>query len=86
VLLALLWAELLCLSAAALLGVFILNRELYAFFFRQRGFLFASACVPLHLLYYLCGGLSYLYVRIGILAKAAAKYRQRFPKVNKTIS
>lgn len=58
--------ELLALSATALLGVVVLNQELYAFFFRQRGLLFAVACVPLHLLYYLYTGLSYLFVWIDM--------------------
>jgi GT2 family glycosyltransferase len=49
-------------SVAALLGVAILNRKLYAFFFRQRGLAFSAACVLLHLLYYLYSGLSYFYV------------------------
>jgi GT2 family glycosyltransferase len=59
--LALFRSEMLVLSAAALGGVLFLNRDLYAFFFRQRGFLFAAACVPLHLLYYLYSGLAYVY-------------------------
>ena len=50
------------LSAAALLGVVFLNRDLYAFFFRKRGLFFALACIPLHLLYYLYSMLSYAYV------------------------
>jgi glycosyltransferase involved in cell wall biosynthesis len=49
-------------SVAALLGVVILNRKLYAFFFRQRGLAFSAACVLLHLLYYLYSGLGYFYV------------------------
>jgi len=40
-------------DVAAVFGVVALNRELYAFFFRQRVLLFACACIPLHLLYYL---------------------------------
>jgi GT2 family glycosyltransferase len=56
--------ELLALAAAALLIVVILNRDLYAFFYRKRGLLFASACVPLHMLYYCYSGLSYLFVWI----------------------
>jgi glycosyltransferase involved in cell wall biosynthesis len=51
--------ELLAVSAAALVGVGVLNRRLYAFFFRQHGIVFAAICVPLHLLYYLYSGLSY---------------------------
>jgi hypothetical protein len=52
-------------SAAATLGVVALNRNLYTFFFRRRGILFAVGCVALHLLYYLYSGLSYFYVRVG---------------------
>jgi hypothetical protein len=54
--------ELVTLPVVALIGVFALNYDLYAFFFRQRGLFFASACVPLHLLYYLYSGMSYVYV------------------------
>ena len=53
---------LLTASAVALLGVAILNRNLYAFFFRQGGILFAAASISLHLLYYLYSGLSYSWV------------------------
>jgi glycosyltransferase involved in cell wall biosynthesis len=49
-------------SAAAVLGVVALNRNLYTFFFRRGGLLFAAGCVLLHLLYYLYSGLSYFYV------------------------
>ena len=52
-------------SAASILGVVVLNRNLYTFFFRRRGVLFASACVGLHLFYYLYSGVSYLYARAG---------------------
>lgn len=80
-LLAVLRVELLALSAAALLGVIILNRELFAFFFRQNGLLFASACIPLHLLYYLSSGLSYLYVWIGFqLRGTAARLTSPIPR------
>jgi len=57
--------EFIAVSAAALLIVVILNRELYSFFLRQRGFLFTLVCIPLHLLYYFYSILSYLYVWIG---------------------
>ena len=72
VLLAAFRLELLALSAAALFGVIILNRDLYAFFFRQHGPFFAIACIPLHLLYYLYSGLSYLYVWIGFQVRGPA--------------
>jgi glycosyltransferase involved in cell wall biosynthesis len=39
-----------------------LNRDLYIFFWRQRGLYFAVMCIPLHLLYYLYSGLSFLFV------------------------
>ena len=56
--------EVLAPAAAAVLGVILLNRKLFSFFLRQRGPLFTLACIPLHLLYYLYSGLSYLFVRI----------------------
>ena len=54
--------KLLGMSAVALLSVAVINRKLYTFFFRQRGFCFTAGCIPLHLLYYLYSGISYLYV------------------------
>jgi GT2 family glycosyltransferase len=57
--------EWLLLAAAALVGVAVLNRHLYAFFYRQRGLRFAMASFPLHLVYFLCGGLGFLYVWLG---------------------
>ena len=64
--------ELLALSAAALLGVVILNRRLYTFFFRQRGLFFSIGCIPLHLLYFLYSGISYLYVWISLQLRGPA--------------
>jgi len=58
-------------SAAALLAVGVLNRKLYLTFFRQRGFFFTAACIPLHLLYYVYSGLSYFYVWTEFQLKAA---------------
>jgi hypothetical protein len=57
---------LLILSFAALLAVVVLNRDFLAFLWRQRGPGFAIASVPLHLLYFLCSGLSYLFVRVEV--------------------
>jgi glycosyltransferase involved in cell wall biosynthesis len=54
--------ELLIPAFACVAAVIMLNRHLYAFFRRTRGTLFAAACVPLHLLYYVCCGLGYQYV------------------------
>jgi GT2 family glycosyltransferase len=58
------------LSAAAIVGVILLNRDLYRFFFRERGILFASACIPLHLLYYLYSGITFLYIWIEFQFRA----------------
>ena len=63
------WVDLLLLCAAAVLGVFLLNMKLYRFFFRQNGLFFAIACIPLHLLYFLYNGLSYLYVWMNFRLK-----------------
>jgi glycosyltransferase involved in cell wall biosynthesis len=49
-------------AAAALAAVVLLNRSLYGFFIRQRGARFAAGALGLHLLYFLYGGLAYLYV------------------------
>jgi len=66
--------ELIGLSVAALFGVIVLNRKLYNFFFRRRGFLFAVTAVLLHLFYYLYSGLSYLCVWTHFrLARAVAR-------------
>jgi GT2 family glycosyltransferase len=62
-------------SLAALLGLAVLNRKLYAFFFRQHGMLFATACVALHFLYYLYSGASYLCVWIVFHLKRTAIVR-----------
>lgn len=67
-----LWrVDLLVLPIAALLTVLVLNRDLFAFFGRQRGLRFAIACVPLHLLYFLYSGLSYLFVRVEVQLRGA---------------
>jgi glycosyltransferase involved in cell wall biosynthesis len=62
-------------SVAAILGVVALNRNLYTFFFRRRGVLFAAGCVALHLLYYLYSGLSYFYVRAENQLRKSAMIR-----------
>lgn len=48
-------------AAAALGAVVGINRRLFAFLARERGPWFAAACVPLHVLHYLCAGSGYLY-------------------------
>jgi GT2 family glycosyltransferase len=63
--------ELLVLALLALIGVGVLNRTLYSFFFRQRGLVFACLCVPLHLLYYFCSGIGYGYVMVTARLRGA---------------
>ena len=75
---ALVRSEFFPLSLLAFLGLVLLNRKLYTFFLRQHGVLFAAACIPLHFLYYLCGGLSYLYARAGFELKRAMSVRRIF--------
>ena len=43
---------LIALAALLLLVVFVLNRKLYAFFLRRRGFVFLAGAMALHLFYY----------------------------------
>ena len=78
------WPQALVLSAGALLGVFLLNRKLYLFFFRQNGLFFTLACIPLHLLYFFYSGLSYLYVWVGFhfrrTSQSAPSQKKRVPK------
>jgi GT2 family glycosyltransferase len=49
-------------ATASLTLVVLLNSDLFRFLGRQRGLLFSLGCVPLHLLYYLYGSLSFAYV------------------------
>jgi glycosyltransferase involved in cell wall biosynthesis len=52
-------------SAAALVGVGIINRRLYAFFIRQGGIRFALVSFGLHVVYFLYSGLTFLSVWLG---------------------
>jgi glycosyltransferase involved in cell wall biosynthesis len=65
----------LVVSAAAILGVITLNRKLYRFFLLQHGAFFAAACIPLHFLYYLYSGFSYLYVWLDFQLRRMATFR-----------
>jgi len=67
--LAIVWAKLLVVAAAAVTLVLVINRDLFAFFLRRRGAFFALACVPLHLLFFLYSGLTFLVVLIGMRVK-----------------
>ena len=74
------WPPLTAVAASAVLAVVGLNRDLFAFFARQRGLAFAAACVPLHLLYYLYSGLSYVAVWIAWQVGAIRSPDNRFPE------
>src|SRR5262249_11190853 len=63
------------IAATAFVSVLIMNRRMYVFFFRQRGFSFALSCIPLHATYYLYSGFSYLYVRMLFLLRCIAPTR-----------
>lgn len=51
------------LSLAALAPVLWINRGLYGLFARRKGALFMLAAVPLHLLYFVYGGLAFAWTR-----------------------
>lgn len=60
-LLSMLWPRLLWIALPALTIVFLLNSEIYGFFFRRRGVAFLILAFPTHLLYYLYSGLTFLF-------------------------
>jgi len=78
--------EWLAASAAATLGVVVLNRDLYTFFFRQQGVIFAVGCGALHLLYYLYSGLSYFYARAGFECNRAVSFSRIFALKQRRLS
>ncbi len=51
--------QLLYLMALCLIIILGLNWKLYRFFFEKRGFIFAAAAFPMHLLYYLYSGAAF---------------------------
>jgi len=57
-------------GVAALAGVAVLNRRFYAFLRRERGTAFAVAAFPLHLLYFLCGGLGLVWAWLRLRSSA----------------
>lgn len=59
--LALRWPALAAVATVAFVGIVVLNRALYAFLYRQRGLTFALACIPLHVLYFVCSGAGFVY-------------------------
>ncbi|MDQ3685166.1 MAG: glycosyltransferase family 2 protein [Acidobacteriota bacterium] len=71
---ALLWLVLLCW-----LTVILINRKLYLFFLRERGFLFAVAVFPLQLLYYIYSAAAFAWCwcsfRLGGLSARFSRQR-----------
>ena len=63
---------LLAVTFVAVGMVGILNRSLYAFFWRQGGIRFGALCMALHCLYHLCSGLAYVYVALEHATRSAA--------------
>ena len=63
-------------AALTIASLVVLNRTLYRFFYRERGFFFALACVPLHVLYFLCSGAGFMY---GLLTPAGQSESMRLP-------
>jgi glycosyltransferase involved in cell wall biosynthesis len=52
------WPALGIVVAVCLAAIVGLNRDFYAFLARRKGVVFAMACLPLHLVYFACCGLS----------------------------
>jgi len=73
--LALVWPQAALVAACMVAAVVLINRDLFAFFFRQRGAGFAIACVPLHLLYYVYSSLTYFGVWVGTKLKLVTPER-----------
>jgi GT2 family glycosyltransferase len=68
------------LAAGALIGVLMLNRRLYAFFWRRHGLGFTAASVLLHLLYYVYSGLSFVLTWAALGWRGHARRRVLTPR------
>jgi glycosyltransferase involved in cell wall biosynthesis len=63
-------------SLLCLVAIILLNRDFYNFLRRTKGQLFTVACLPLHVVYFVCCGLSVVIAMVlwhGWLAKAEAR-------------
>ena len=67
-------SESLWLSGLSAFGLLVLNRDLYAYFARQRGVMFAMKAIPLHWFYYLYACLAFT---IGAGGYALSRGRAR---------
>jgi GT2 family glycosyltransferase len=78
--------ELLMLAFACLAAVVLINRELYAFFWRARGTFFAAACVLLHLLYFVCCGVGHQYAwGLSMLQRAVVRRGRRKLRARRSV-
>jgi len=64
------WPNSLFLSAFFAVSLLLINAPLYAFFWRKRGAAFALRAIPMHWLYYFCGGLGFV---VGVLRHVARR-------------
>jgi hypothetical protein len=62
------------LTGISALGLLALNRDLYAYFARQRGVVFTMKAIPLHWLYYLYACLAFAY---GVWGHVLSRGRAR---------
>jgi GT2 family glycosyltransferase len=69
----------LAIAGGGLVGVLVLNQDLYRFFRRTRSWRFAMACFPLHLLYYLCGWIGCLWAWAEMPARRRRRARDSAP-------
>jgi GT2 family glycosyltransferase len=69
------WPWFLGAAAAAFLGVLVLNRGLYAFFWRRHGLRFAAVGALLHVLYFVYSGLSYALMWAAVRWRPSARRR-----------
>ena len=54
-------------------SILLLNRELYVFFIRRRGLLFAATAFPMHVLYYLYSGITFAFCCAVHLARGESQ-------------
>ncbi len=71
------WPAALAVAAAALAGIGLLNRGLYAFFARRRGARFLLLAVPMHVFYYLYSAVGF---GLGLVLHLASRGRPRRPR------
>jgi len=72
---ALVWTPSIWLAALSAAALLALNVDLYGFFARKRGLLFALAAIPWHWLYYLYSGLAFALAAATMLKSGAAPRR-----------